>query len=156
MSLLDLLRLPDLVVMSTIVIVVAGLAAAAPQLGRMLLRLPHDREREASAFDAYRLVFSMFGVMLSFLLFEASAAHRGVEDAVVKEAAALSRADRTLLRMGSPDFAAIRTDLAGYGALLVNDEWQLQFSKGRSAAASEAFAGISDKARKLGPHDGTQ
>ncbi|RBP04560.1 uncharacterized protein DUF4239 [Roseiarcus fermentans] len=153
MWLTPFLRQPDVLVMATFVLVVAGCAAAAPHIGGALLRLPRSAERDASAFEGYKIVFSTFGVMLAFLLAQAAMAHREVQSNIVKEAAALSEADRALLRLGTPDFAAVRPGLASYGALIVDDEWRAQSIGGRSAAATAAFAGVSDRVRALGPDD---
>jgi hypothetical protein len=146
----------DLSILAVTVIVVTGLAMLAPQVGRHVLRIPADKERDDAAFDGYKALMSMTGVVLAFSLVQANNNLHSVEATVGKEAAAISTVDRVLSRIGKPELAALRPLVAAFGASVVNDEWPLLSDGERSAATDGFYSDLSRQIRAIGPDDAKQ
>lgn len=149
-------QLPDLAILAITVAVLTALAMAAPHFGRHVLRLPANKERDEAAFDAYKAVMSMVGVVLAFSLVEANGILHNVEAVVGREAATLETTDRVLLRIGKPEWAALRPGLANYAETLIKDEWPRLAAGQRSDAADDAFTAVSKAARAIAPDDARQ
>jgi hypothetical protein len=149
-------QLPDLGVLAVTLIVITGVAMLAPHIGRHLLRFPKNDARDDAAFDAYKSLMGMIGVVLAFSLVQATNNLRQVEDTVVKEASAIATVDRILLRSGKPELIAMRPLLAKFGQSLVDDEWPLLARGERSDAASQAYTNLSKAARATNPEDARQ
>ncbi len=148
-------QLPDLLILTIIVVAVAGVTMAAPHVGRRVLRLPNNEERDSGAFEGFKAVMAMTGVVLAFSLVQANGNLREVDAVVAKEAATISIADRALLRFGKPEVIALRLVLADYGQAVV-DEWPSLTQGQRSEAADAAYTALSKKARAIGPDDSRQ
>ena len=148
--------LPNLAILAVVVVVVTGMAMLAPRFSRHVLRLGENHEREDAAFDAYKAVASMIGVVLAFSLVQAEGVLRSLEDVVGKQAAAISSADRILLRIGRPELAALRPALAAYARTIVDDEWPRLALAERSSLADDAYAAVSKPARAVTPTDTRQ
>lgn len=149
-------RLPNLAILFVVVAVVSGLAAAAPHVGRRMLRLKRDEARGTAATDAFKAVMAMTGVVLAFALVEANTNLHAIEGLVAREGAALSAVDRALLRSGNPQLVAIRPVLAAYGASIVSDEWPILATADRSDATDDAYNALSAQARAANPADARQ
>jgi hypothetical protein len=147
---------PDLGILAVTLIAVTCAAMLAPHIGRHVLRFPKNDERDDAAFDGYKSLMGMIGVVLAFSLVQANSNLRQVTDTVSKEASAIATVDRILLRSGKPDLVALRPLLAKYGESLVNDEWPLLSRGERSDAASEAYNNLSKGARATSPEDSRQ
>lgn len=152
----ELHRLPDLAILGLVVLVVAGLAMSAPFIGRRLLKLSVHASRSEAALDAYKAVMTMTGVVLAFALVEANGNLHAIEGLVAKEGAALSAADRALLRSGNPQLIALRPALAAYGKSIVEEEWPLLAEVERSDATDDAYDALSRQARSVNPADARQ
>ena len=138
------------------VVVVTALAMAAPHVGRHALRLPENKDRGDAAFDAYKAIMSMVGVVLAFSLVQANGVLHEVGSLVGKEAAALEATDRVLLRIGKPEWVALRPGLAIYAQTLIEKEWPLLSTGQRSDAADNAYTAVSKAARGIPPDDARQ
>jgi len=149
-------KFSDLTILAVVVFVVTGLTMAAPYFGRFVLRLKPNAERSTAAFDAFKAIISMVGVVLAFSLVQANGNLRDVQTTVAKEATTLMTTDRILLRIGKPEFAAMRPLLDAYGSALVVSEWPCLATGCRSADADEAFTQLSKKIRSIGPDDARQ
>ena len=149
-------QLPDLAILALVVAFVTGVTMAAPHIGRHLLRLPVDKERCDAALDGYKAVMSMVGVVLAFSLVQANNNLHGIEASVGKEAATLSAADRTMLRLGKPEIAALRPLLATYGNSLIKEEFPLLAQGERGPATDAAYTALSKAIRSIGPDDARQ
>lgn len=156
-SLLRLLhQLPDLAILALVVVVLTGFAMAAPFIGQRLFRLPADEKRADAAFDAFKAVMAMTGVVLAFALVEANANLHAVQALVAKEAAAITAADRSLLRSGNPGLITLRPALAAYATSIVDDEWPLLATEARSGDTDDAYNALSKQARAVNPADARQ
>ena len=149
-------RLPDLAILWVAVGAIAGLAMAAPHLGRHVLRISHDATRDTAAMDAFKAVMAMTGVVLAFALVEANNNLHAIEGIVAKEGAALAATDRALLRSGNPQLIALRPKLAAYGTSIVEDEWPILVEDDRSDATDQAYNALSREARAANPSDARQ
>ena len=149
-------QLPDLAILAIVLVVVTAMAMLAPQFSWRALRLGESKEREDAAFDGYKAVASMIGVVLAFSLVQANGVLRSIEVVVVKEAAAISTVDRVLLRIGRPELAELRPALAAYARSIVEDEWPLLAEGKRNPATDDAFIAISKPARSVTPADARQ
>jgi hypothetical protein len=148
-------QLSDLQILILTVIVVTGITMAAPHIGRHILRLPKNDERDDAAFEGFKAVMSMTGVVLAFSLVQANNNLHTVDSAVAKEASAITLTDRALLRFGKPEAAAARPLLADYGAAVVA-EWPSLTLGQRSEAADAAYSALSKTARAVTPDDSRQ
>jgi hypothetical protein len=146
-------QLPDLGILAVTVIAVAGAMMLTQQFGTRALRLPESKQRDDAAYDGYKVVMSMTGVVLAFSLVQANINLRAVETTVGKEGAAFAATDRVLLRFGKPELTALRPLLASYGSSLIEDEWPLLARGQRSAAADAAYTALSQQVRAIGPDD---
>ena len=146
-------RLPDLAILAVVLCTIVLAAVYMPVLSRRLFKYDVSKERDEAAFDAFKAVMAMIGVVLAFSLVQADANLRSIEATVEKEANALSATDRILLRIGRPDFAAARPILAAYGKAITEDEWPRLAKAERSAAADAAYTQLSKTVRALGPND---
>lgn len=149
-------HLPDLAILSMVVFVVTGLVMIAPFVGRWGLRLRQDANRSSAALDAFKAVMAMTGVVLAFALVQANANLNAISGLVAKEGAALSTADRVLLRSGNPQLAALRPSLAAYGQSIVDEEWPALAEADRSEATDDAYNALSKQARSVSPADARQ
>jgi hypothetical protein len=148
-------QLSDVSILALTVIAVTGLTMLAPHIGRHVLRLPKNDERDDAAFEGFKAVMSMTGVVLAFSLVQANGNLQAVNATVAKEAAAMSLTDRAMLRFGKPEVTALRPLLADYGGAVVA-EWPLLTLGQRSAAADVAYTEMSKKARATAPDDSRQ
>jgi hypothetical protein len=148
--------MPDLAILAWVVVVLTGVAMLAPQFGRRALRWGEDRVREDAAFDGYKAVASMIGVVLAFSLVQANGVLRSLDDVVAKEAATISTTDRVLQRIGQPQLGDLRPALAAYGQSIVNDEWPRLALGQRNPATDDAFAVVSKAIRSATPTDSRQ
>jgi hypothetical protein len=148
-------QLPDAAILALVVLVVAGITMTAPHVGRRVLRLPNNDERDEAAFDGFKVVMSMAAIVLAFSLVQANSNLREVDATVAKEAAAISITDRALLRFGKPEATELRSVLADYGAAVV-DEWPSLARRERSEAADAAYTALSKKTRAMAPDDARQ
>ena len=148
--------LPDLVILALIVGVATGLTMLAPVVGRHILRLPASKDRDGAAFDAFKAIMAMAGVVLAFSLVQANTNLHAAEGLVEKEATAISDLDRTLLRSNIPALVALRADVAAYGESLIRDEWPALRRGEQSEATDDAYAVISRAGRAFAPADARQ
>ena len=148
-------QLSNLAILAFVVVTVTGIAMLAPHIGRHVFRLPASDARDEAAFDAFKAVLSMTGVVLAFSLVQANSNLHGIEATVGREAAAINATDRVLLRMGRPDVVALRPLLAGYGKAVV-DEWPLLSNNDRSDDADAVYGQLSRAVRALAPDDARQ
>jgi len=148
--------LPDLWILAITVSILTGVMMLAPQAGRHLAGFSPNKLRDEAAFDGFKAVMSMVGVVLAFSLVQANNNLRGVEAAVGREAAAFTAVDRALLRIGKPELASLRQDLAKYGNALVTEEWPVLNVGQRSATADDLFAGLARQVQSTSPADTRQ
>ncbi|MGD1036771.1 MAG: DUF4239 domain-containing protein [Roseiarcus sp.] len=148
-------HLSDQSILALTVVVVAGITALAPHFGRHVLRLPKNDERDNGAFEGFKAVMAMTGVVLAFSLVQANANLREVDATVAKEAATISMTDRALLRFGKLEATVLRPLLADYGRAVV-DEWPLLMRRQRSEAADASYTALSKNARAIEPDDSRQ
>jgi hypothetical protein len=149
-------QLPDLGILAITLLAITGAAMLAPHMGRHVLRFPNHDERDDAAFDGYKSLMGLIGVVLAFSLVQANNNLRQVSETVAKEASAIATFDRILLRSGKPDLIALRPLLAKYGESLVNDEWPLLSRGERSDATGEAFNDLTKGVRATSPDDARQ
>lgn len=150
-------QLPDLAILAVVVVTITGVTMLAPHIGRHVMRVPKNQERDDAALDGYKAVMSMVGVVLAFSLVQANGNLHAIETMVGKEAAAFSAADRVMLRIGKPEIVSLRPLLEAYGASLIKDEWPVMAAKGeRSPAADAAYTNLSKAIRAIGPDDARQ
>jgi len=148
-------QMSDLEILILTVAVVTCLTMAAPHIGRYVLRLPENNDRDDAAFEGFKAVMSMTGVVLAFSLVQANNNLREVDGVVSKEATTIALTDRALLRFGKPEAAAVRPLLAAYGGAVV-DEWPLLALQQRSEAVDAAYNALSKAARAVAPDDSRQ
>jgi hypothetical protein len=148
-------QVSDLTILIAVVSAITGLAMLAPHVGRHVLRFPISGGRDDAAFDAYKAVMSMVGVVLAFSLVQANNNLRQFEVTVAKEGAAIAATDRALLRIGKPELSQLRPLLASYAREVIN-EWPLLAQGERSSAADDAYTALSKRARAIGPDDTRQ
>lgn len=149
-------RLPDFAILCIVVACVTGAMMAAPHIGRRLFGIGLDEKRGDTAFDAFKAVLAMTGVVLAFALVEANANLNSIRGLVAKEAAAIAATDRALLRSGNPQLAALRPALATYGGSIVEREWPLLAGGDRDEQTDDAYNGLSRQARAVNPADARQ
>ena len=149
-------QLPDLGILVITLLAITGAAMLAPHIGRHVLRFPNNDQRDDAAFDGYKSLMGMIGVVLAFSLVQATNNLRQVEDTVSKEASAIATVDRIMLRSGNSELIALRPLLAKYGESLVNDEWPLLAHGERSDATSQAYTNLSKAVRAISPEDARQ
>jgi hypothetical protein len=149
-------NLSDLQILLLTVCAITAAAVIAPHVGRHILRLPENSARDDAAFDAFKAIMSMIGVVMAFSLVQANTNLHAVETTVGKEAAALISTDRILLRSGKPELVALRPLLAAYGNSLIHDEWPELRTGERSDEATEAYNQLSKSARAIAPDDTRQ
>jgi len=149
-------QLPDLGILVCIVGLVAALTMAAPHVGRRLLRLEVNADRDAAAFDAFKAVMAMAGVVLAFSLVQANGNLHAAQALVDKEATTLSDTDRTLLRSNIPDLIALRPALHAYAAALISDEWPALRDGGATDKVEAAYSALSKAGRAFSPADSRQ
>jgi len=149
-------QLPDLGILAIVLVAITGLAMLAPYIGRHVLRLSRNDERDNAAFDGYKAIMSMIGVVLAFSLVQANNNLHEVDGTVAKEAAATSSTDRVLLRIGKPEFAALRPALAKFGQSVITDEWPLLANGARSQLTEDAYTALSRGVRAISPDDARQ
>jgi hypothetical protein len=149
-------QLPDLGILAITLIAITGAAMLAPYIGRHVLGFPKNDERDDAAFDGYKGLMGLIGVVLAFSLVQANNNLRLVAETVSKEASVIATFDRILLRSGKPDLIALRPFLAKYGESLVNDEWPLLSRGERSDATGEAFNNLTNGVRATVPEDARQ
>ena len=142
-------RLPDLGILAVILLVLVGAVLFAPIIGHSLFGLTDNKERDDAAFDAFKAIMSMTGVVLAFSLVQATANLRAIEANVGKEAATLSAIDRVLLRIDVPAFAHMRPLLASYGDSLIRDEWPQLALQRRSDRTERAYSLLSRAVRSV-------
>jgi hypothetical protein len=149
-------QLPDIVILPTVVTVVVACAMAAPFLGRTLLRLTPSKTRDEAAFDGYKVIMAMVGVVLAFSLVQVNGNLRSVETMVAREASAFASVDRTLLRFGSPAAEATRPLLEAYGQSRIREEWPGLARAERHQGTDERYNTLSRVARAIEPASGRQ
>jgi hypothetical protein len=135
---------------------ISSLAMIAPFVGRFLLRLSGHSVRDGATFDAFKTLMTTVGVVLAFSLVQANKNLQEVDALVNKEGVALMTTDRILLRLGKPEFAALRPELAAYGGSLLHAEWPLLKDGQRNAETDEAYGALSKSIRSIGPDDARQ
>ena len=150
---LELLRsLPNLVILAVGVSTLAAAAYASPFVGRRLLRLPEDKARDEAAFDAFKAVMAMAGVVLAFSLVQAESNLRSDQAQVGREASAILIVDRALLRIGIPDAANARPLLTAFIRSQLNDDWPSLVKSGtRSPVTDASYTALSRVVRSLEP-----
>lgn len=154
---LDLLHLlPDLFVLPLIVTVLVVVAMLAPSFGGLVLRHAPNAARDEGAFDAYKAIMAMVGVVLAFSLVQVNSNLRNAESLVAREAAAFALVDRTLLRFGSDAAMQARPLLATYGQSRVDDEWPGLSRGERNAATDVSYTALSRVSRAIEPTQGRQ
>jgi hypothetical protein len=154
---LELLHMiPDLVVLPLIVAVLAAIAMLAPHAGHRVFRIRSNAARDEGAFDAYKAIMAMVGVVLAFSLVQVNGNLRSAETLVAREASAFAQVDRTLLRFGSDAAMSTRPLLAAYGRSRVDDEWPGLGHGARNATTDIRYTALSRVARALEPMQGRQ
>jgi hypothetical protein len=154
---LDLIHtLPDLVILPMVVAILVAVAMLAPLAGRHLLRLQGNAARDEGAFDAYKAIMAMVGVVLAFSLVQVNGNLREAESLVAREASAFALVDRTLLRFGSDAALNARPLLAAYGRSRVDDEWPGLARSERNATTDLRYTALSRFARAVEPAQGRQ
>lgn len=146
-------RLPDFVILCIIVALGVSIALMAPVVGRRILRLPDNEERDQSSYEAFNAIMSMIGIILAFLLVEANQNLRNIENTVAKQASAISATDRILLRINEPGLSNLRPQLAAYGESVIRDEWPAMRLGDRSEKTDAAYNLLSKNIRAVGPRD---
>ncbi len=149
-------QLPDLGILAVVLVSTIMMAIAAPRIGGWIFRGDVPKERDEAAFDAFKAIMSMAGVVLAFSLAQADGNLRSIETIVGKEASALSAVDRILLRMDNPAFVQLRPAVAAYGEAMVNDEWPMLARDERSDKTDAAYTALSKGIRALSPADARQ
>jgi hypothetical protein len=148
--------LSDLQILMVTVSFTTAIAVAAPYIGRHVFRVPENRARDEAAFDAFKAIMSMIGVVLAFSLVQANANLHSIEETVGKEAAAFISTDRVLLRIGKPELTSLRPLLAAYGQKLIQYEWPELLTGDRSDEATDAYNELSKRARAVSPDETRQ
>jgi hypothetical protein len=101
--------------------------------------------------DTFKIVISLTGILLTFLLVQAYANLRSAEELTVREASAINALDRGLLRYGDAGAAALRPMLLDYARAIADDEWKTMVLARRSAKADQSYNAVSRPARALTP-----
>jgi hypothetical protein len=65
-------QLPDLGILAITLLAITGAAMLAPHMGRHVLRFPNHDERDDAAFDGYKSLMGLIGVVLAFSLVQAN------------------------------------------------------------------------------------
>lgn len=146
-------QLPDVAILALVVGVLTFLAAFAPVVTRLVLRGPRDTDLEDAAFEGYKAVVGMVGVVLAFSLVQVNGNLQTIETLVGKEGTAIAAVDRILVRSGEPDLMAQRTALTNFGTAVVQREWPLLASGDRSPDADAAYTILSRGVRANAPSD---
>lgn len=146
----------NLSTLAIVLVTVAGLMMAAPHVGRHILKFTENKARDDAAFDAFKAMMAMLGIVLAFSLVQANENLKEASNTVSKESAALRGVDRALLRIGKPELAAARPLLARYGDSLIRDEWPLMAKGDRSSKTDDAYTLLSKTVRSIGPDDERQ
>ena len=149
-------QLPDVVILFAVLGAMTVLAAAVPYVRLYVVRIGPNAAREEAAYDGYKAVMGMIGVVLAFSLVQANTNLQAVDTIVGKEATALAAVDRALVRSGRPDLVALRPALASFGDLIVRQEWPSLATGSRSADADAAFTKLSKGVRSFDPQDARQ
>jgi hypothetical protein len=101
--------------------------------------------------DTFKIVISLTGILLTFLLVQAYGNLRSAEELTVREASAINSVDRGLLRYGDPRAAALRPMLLDYARAITDDEWKSMTLTRRSEKADHFYTEVSRPARALTP-----
>ena len=146
-------RLPDLLILLVVLVVITGIAVGAPLIRHRVMRIATDTTREDAAFDGFKAIMGMIGVVLAFSLVQATTNLQSIEGLVGKEGTAFASVDRVLLRTGNPDLANLRPALADFGNKVVNLEWPRLATGDRSPEADAAYTTLSRGVRAIVPRD---
>ena len=149
-------RLPDLGILAVVLSLTIVISLMTPRLGRIVFRAETTPERDEVAFDAFKAIMAMAGVVLAFSLAQADANLRAIETTVGREGSALSAVDRILLRMDKPAFVQARSLVAAYGETLLRDEWPMLSRDERSERADLAYDALSKTVRAITPDNPRQ
>jgi hypothetical protein len=149
-------RLPDLAILAVIVLSITGLAMLAPFIGRHVIRLPDSAGRDEAAFEGFKAVMSMTGVVLAFSLVQVNGNLQSIEGRVAKEGATLLTIDRALQRIGLPEADALRPTLNDFAKKQTQLEWPLLAKEQRSPQVDAAYSVLSRAARSINPTDKLQ
>jgi hypothetical protein len=143
----------DLTILFVTVASCATISIFMPFVGRRILPLKQNEDREKAVLDALKGVASILGVLLAFSLVQAQNNLKAAQDLVVKEASLGQAMDRMLLRSGKPDFAADRPLLATYIRARIEDEWPAMRNGRRSVRTDVAMHALSVALRSDTPLD---
>jgi hypothetical protein len=143
-------QLSDLVILIFVVSVCAGSAFASPFIGRAL-GLRSNKERDGTAFDAYKAVMAIAGVVLAFSLVQADSNLRSTQAIVRRESDAIVKADRSLLRFGDPAVLQVRPLLDAFARSQLRDEWPALVDKGRNLTTESRYSDLSRAVRGIEP-----
>jgi hypothetical protein len=134
----------------------ACLLAGAPFLREKVLRIRVPSAYSEATDKALAVVISFTGVVLAFLLVQATGNLRNLETQVATEAHNIEQMDRLFLRSGDPAISALRGALRDYANSIVRDEWP-ELRKGRSSEQTTAlFRPISRGTFAIEPPPGRQ
>lgn len=131
-------------------IIVPGLVASvvvSSFAGRHLFRVKPRDERSRGALEAFKSIVASLAFLLAFLLVQAQGNLVGIEKLVAQEASLLNTLDRTLLRFGNDDLAALRPTVRELALTVVEDEWPQLGAGERSAKAESLLNTLSRRIR---------
>jgi hypothetical protein len=146
-------RLPDIAILAIIVIAITGLAMLAPFIGRHIFRLRENDRRDEAAFEGFKAVMSMTGVVLAFSLVQVNTNLQSIEARVAKEGATLLTIDRALQRIDLPEAETLRPALNDFARKQTQIEWPLLANQQRSPQVDAAYSALSRAVRLINPTD---
>ncbi len=133
--------MPDPAILAVVAFCFVGLLLVAPVAARAAGLRP-DAKRAENAFEAYKTITSILGILLAFSLVQVNTNLRNAEAMVGREASAITDLDRTLSRFGTAETTRIRAMLAEYSRTIVTDEWPALAEGGRSLAVDRIYRGM--------------
>jgi hypothetical protein len=104
-----------------------------------------------SAEESFKLVTTMTLLLLAFCLVRAQENHRNVEDLVAREATIVYKLNRDLGSYGSEEATVLQAKARSYAQSMIDDEWPLLSTGGRSVKTSALLDGLDDGSRQLIP-----
>lgn len=133
---------PNIVTFLVVPGLLAGLALLLPVLRRRLVGRDPEEKVSNAALDGLKAVATFLVFILAVSLNQAINQLRAAEEVVQREAGLLVQLDRGLLRVGSPELAALRPLLADYLRITVEEEWPLMAEGRRSERAYDALVTV--------------
>lgn len=132
------------------------LTTLAPFLIRRRFKLDPSEPVAKGAEESFKLFTSLTLLLLAFCLVRMQGDHRGTEDMVAREGTVIIKLDRAYASFGGENGDHLRTGLAQYVKLVLQEEWPLLAKRERGDRTGLALTALSQESRQLEPKTPSQ